>query len=237
MNEIRDVIIPLDFSSGKETMAFLEMINDGIAGAKPYVKIGMELFYAEGAEFVRKIAAMGYHIFLDLKLCDIPNTVKRAMTVLKDLPIDMVNIHALGGETMIKAALEGLTRSDGTRPKLIAVTILTSISQAALNEELGVLGSVEDTCVRLALLAKRAGLDGVVCSAREVLRIHEACGADFLTVTPGVRFSDEDAGDQSRVVTPEDARKWGSDYIVVGRSITRAIDPVKAYNRYCAAFR
>ena len=223
----KDVIIACDFPSAAETLAFL----DRFGGEKPYVKIGMELFYAEGPQIVRQIKARGHRIFLDLKLHDIPNTVKKAMRVLSGLDVDMVNLHAAGTRAMMAAALEGLTRPDGTRPLLLAVTQLTSTDQAALAGELLIPASMEDVVLSYARNAAAAGLDGVVCSPLEAGRVHDNCGAAFLTVTPGVRFADAGQDDQKRVTTPQRARELGSDYIVVGRPITRAADPVAAWER------
>ncbi|MBR3475246.1 MAG: orotidine-5'-phosphate decarboxylase [Oscillospiraceae bacterium] len=228
----KDVIIACDFASGEETLAFL----DRFAGEKPFVKIGMELFYAEGPQIVRQIKDRGHRIFLDLKLHDIPNTVKKAMRVLSGLDVDLVNLHAAGTRAMMEAALEGLTRPDGTRPLLIAVTQLTSTDQAALERELLIPRPMEEVVLAYARNASAAGLDGVVCSPLEAGRVHEACGAGFLTVTPGVRFADGDSGDQKRVATPARARELGSDYIVVGRPITRAADPLEAYRRCVKEF-
>ena len=229
----KDVIIALDFPSRQETLDFLGRFPEG---EKPFVKIGMELYYAEGPDIVREIKARGHKIFLDLKLHDIPNTVKKAMAVLSRLDVDMVNLHAAGTAAMMKAALEGLTRPDGTRPLLIAVTQLTSTDQAALTSELLIEQALPFVVMRYAENAQRAGLDGVVCSPLEAETVHTACGRDFLTVTPGVRFADGDAGDQKRVTTPEKARQLGSDYIVVGRPITQAADPVAAYRRAVEEF-
>ncbi len=223
----KDVIIACDFSSGAETLDFLGRLG----GEKPYIKIGMELFYAEGPPVVRALKERGYKIFLDLKLHDIPNTVKKAMRVLSSLDVDMVNLHAGGTVPMMEAALEGLTRPDGSRPLLIAVTLLTSIDEGRMNGELLIGGKLEDAVMRYAGNAKSAGLDGVVCSPLEAGRVHAVCGASFLTVTPGVRFAEGDMGDQARVTTPERARELGSDYIVVGRPITAAGDPKAAYIR------
>ena len=223
----KDVIIACDFPSAAETLAFL----DRFGGEKPYVKIGMELFYAEGPQIVRQIKARGHRIFLDLKLHDIPNTVKKAMRVLSGLDVDMVNLHAAGTRAMMAAALEGLTRPDGTRPLLLAVTQLTSTDQAALAGELLIPASMEDVVLSYARNAAAAGLDGVVCSPLEAGRVHDSCGAAFLTVTPGVRFADAGQDDQKRVTTPQRARELGSDYIVVGRPITQAADPVAAWER------
>lgn len=223
----KDVIIACDFSSGEKTLEFL----DRFKGRKPFVKIGMELYYAEGPSIVEKIKNRGHKIFLDLKLHDIPNTVKKAMSVLSRLDVDMTNLHAAGGSQMMKAALEGLTRPDGSRPILIAVTQLTSTDSATLRDELLIETPMEETVKRYAENAKNSGLDGVVCSPLEAEAVHRYCGAGFLTVTPGVRFADSDIGDQKRVMTPAEAKKAGSDYIVVGRPITAAEDPVAAYER------
>ena len=228
----KDVIIACDFASGDETLAFL----DRFAGEKPFVKIGMELFYAEGPQIVRSLKARGHRIFLDLKLHDIPNTVKKAMRVLSGLDVDLVNLHAAGTRAMMEAALEGLTRPDGTRPLLIAVTQLTSTDQEALERELLIPRPMEEVVLAYAKNAAAAGLDGVVCSPLEAGRVHESCGAGFLTVTPGVRFAEGDSGDQKRVATPARARELGSDYIVVGRPITRAADPLEAYRRCVKEF-
>ena len=228
----RDVIIACDFSSKEQTLNFL----DKFTGRKPFVKIGMELFYAEGPEIVRTIKERGHRIFLDLKLHDIPNTVKKAMSVLRNLDVDMTNVHAAGTVDMMKAAIEGLTREDGTRPLLIAVTQLTSTSEERMQKELLIGASINDTIVKYAENAKAAGLDGVVCSPLEAEKVHATCGKEFLTVTPGVRFADGDKGDQKRVMTPAEAKKIGSDYIVVGRPITAAEDPVAAYRRCCEEF-
>ena len=223
----RDVIIACDFSSKEQTLNFL----DKFTGRKPFVKIGMELFYAEGPEIVRTIKERGHRIFLDLKLHDIPNTVKKAMSVLRNLDVDMTNVHAAGTVDMMRAAIEGLTREDGTRPLLIAVTQLTSTSEERMQKELLIGASINDTIVKYAENAKAAGLDGVVCSPLEAAMVKEACGVEFMTVTPGVRFADGDVGDQVRVTTPERAKEIGSDFIVVGRPITAADDPVAAYER------
>ena len=228
----RDVIIACDFSSKEQTLNFL----DKFTGRKPFVKIGMELFYAEGPEIVRTIKERGHRIFLDLKLHDIPNTVKKAMSVLRNLDVDMTNVHAAGTVDMMKAAIEGLTREDGTRPLLIAVTQLTSTSEERMQKELLIGASINDTIVKYAENAKAAGLDGVVCSPLEAAMVKEACGKEFMTVTPGVRFADGDVGDQVRVTTPERAREIGSDFIVVGRPITAAPDPVAAYERCLREF-
>ena len=223
----KDVIIACDFPSAEETFAFL----DNFEGKKPFVKIGMELFYAEGPEIVRQIKARGHKIFLDLKLHDIPNTVKKAMRVLSRLDVDMCNLHAAGAAPMMEAALEGLTRDDGSRPILIAVTQLTSTDQQTMERDLLIKEPIDRVVMHYAKTAANAGLDGVVCSPLEAKKVHETCGDGFLTVTPGVRFSDGDRGDQKRVMTPEEARKIGSDYIVVGRPITAAENPVAAYER------
>ncbi len=228
----KDVIIACDFPSAEQTLAFL----DRFTGRKPFVKIGMELFYAAGPDIVRQIKARGHKIFLDLKLHDIPNTVRRAMAVLSNLDVDLVNLHAAGTAEMMKAALEGLTRPDGTRPLLIAVTQLTSTNQEALKQELLIEKPIDEVVMSYAENAKKAGLDGVVCSPLEAEKVHARCGESFLTVTPGVRFADGDRGDQKRVMTPEQAKEIGSDYIVVGRPITQAQDPVAAYERCCREF-
>ena len=228
----RDVIIACDFSSKEQTLNFL----DKFTGRKPFVKIGMELFYAEGPEIVRTIKARGHRIFLDLKLHDIPNTVKKAMSVLRNLDVDMTNVHAAGTVDMMKAAVEGLTREDGTRPLLIAVTQLTSTSEERMQKELLIGASINDTIVKYAENAKLAGLDGVVCSPLEAAMVKDACGKGFMTVTPGVRFADGEVGDQVRVTTPERAKEIGSDFIVVGRPITAADDPVAAYERCMREF-
>lgn len=223
----KNVIIALDFDSREKTMVFLDRFTD----EKPFVKVGMELFYAEGPEVVREIRARGHKIFLDLKLHDIPNTVKKAMTALSALDIDIINLHAAGTAAMMRAALEGLTRPDGTRPLLVAVTQLTSTDQQSMERELLIHAPIEDVVLRYAKNAAQAGLDGVVCSPLEADRIHAYCGTGFLTVTPGVRFVGESIGDQKRVTTPARAKELGSDYIVVGRPITQAEDPVAAYRR------
>ena len=228
----RDVIIACDFSSKEQTLNFL----DKFTGRKPFVKIGMELFYAEGPEIVRTIKERGHRIFLDLKLHDIPNTVKKAMSVLRNLDVDMTNVHAAGTVDMMKAAIEGLTREDGTRPLLITVTQLTSTSEERMQKELLIGASINDTIVKYAENAKAAGLDGVVCSPLEAAMVKEACGKEFMTVTTGVRFAYGDVGDQVRVTTPERAREIGSDFIVVGRPITAADDPVAAYERCMREF-
>lgn len=228
----KDVIIACDFSSKDEVMNFLDKFKD----KKPFVKIGMELFYAEGPQIVREIKARGHKIFLDLKLHDIPNTVKKSMAVLSRLDVDMCNLHASGTAPMMEAALEGLTRADGTRPILIAVTQLTSTSQERMREDLLIDEPIDKVVMHYARNAKDAGLDGVVCSPLEAKKVHDICGDDFFTVTPGVRFADGDIGDQVRVTTPAKAREIGSDYIVVGRPITTAADPVAAYERCCKEF-
>jgi len=228
----RDVIIALDFPTREETLAFL----DRFPGRKPYVKIGMELFYAEGPDIVREIKRRGHQIFLDLKLHDIPNTVGRAMSVLSRLDVDMVNLHAAGGSAMMRRALEGLTRPDGTRPLLIAVTQLTSTDAAALKNELLIDTPMDETVLRYAKNAADSGLDGVVCSPLEAEKVKERCGRSFLTVTPGIRFAGGDAGDQKRIMTPERARDAGCDYLVVGRPITQAPDPAAAYERCVREF-
>ncbi len=228
----KDVIIACDFSSAEQVFNFL----DKFTGRKPFVKIGMELFYAEGPAIVREIKARGHKIFLDLKLHDIPNTVKKAMTVLRDLDVDITNLHAGGTVNMMKAALEGLTRPDGTRPLLIAVTQLTSTDQESMENDLLIHEPIDKVVMHYAHNAKLAGLDGVVCSPLEAEKVHSTCGGGFLTVTPGVRFADGDIGDQKRVMTPAEAKRIGSDYIVVGRPITAAADPVAAYERCVAEF-
>ena len=228
----KDVIIALDFDSKEKTLAFL----DQFTGKKPFVKIGMELFYAEGPSIVREVKARGHKIFLDLKLHDIPNTVKKAMAVLSGLDVDMTNLHAAGTVRMMQGALEGLTRPDGTRPLLIAVTQLTSTDQESMENDLLIKEPIADVVMHYASNAAKAGLDGVVCSPLEAGLVHDKCGANFLTVTPGVRFADGDIGDQKRVMTPAAAKEIGSDYIVVGRPITAAADPVAAYERCIAEF-
>ena len=230
----KDVIIACDFSSAQETFAFLDKFKN--EEKKPFVKIGMELYYAEGPSIVREIKARGHKIFLDLKLHDIPNTVKKAMSVLSNLDVDMTNLHAAGTIDMMKAAIEGLTKPDGTRPILIAVTQLTSTSEERMQQELLINASINDTIVKYAQNTKAAGLDGVVCSPLEAGMVKDACGSGFITVTPGVRFADGEVGDQVRVTTPEKAKEIGSDYIVVGRPITQAEDPVAAYRRCVAEF-
>jgi len=228
----KDVIVACDFSSAAETFAFLDKFTE----EKPFVKIGMELFYAEGPQIVRDIKARGHKIFLDLKLHDIPNTVGKAMRVLSNLDADIVNLHAAGTAAMMKAALEGLTRPDGTRPLLIAVTQLTSTDEQTMRSELLIGRPLDEVVMCYARNAAQAGLDGVVCSPLEAGKVHEKCGADFLTVTPGVRFDDGEVGDQKRVTTPAQAKELGSDYIVVGRPITKAADPVAAYRRCVKEF-
>jgi len=230
----KDVIIALDFSTGKETLAFLDQFKNN--DRKPYVKVGMELYYAEGPSIIKEIKKRGHKLFLDLKLHDIPNTVRKAMSVLSNLDVDMVNVHAAGTIDMMKAAKEGLTREDGSRPLLIAVTQLTSTSQERMQNELLIDEEIDKVVIKYAENADDAGLDGVVCSPLEAGKIHMACGQNFLTITPGVRFADGDKGDQVRVTTPEKAKEIGSDYIVVGRPITQAEDPVAAYNRCVAEF-
>ena len=228
----KDVIVACDFSSAEAVYAFL----DKFEGRKPFVKIGMELFYAAGPEIVKEIKKRGHKIFLDLKLHDIPNTVKKAMSVLSSLDVDITNLHAAGTVNMMKAAIEGLTRPDGTRPLLIAVTQLTSTDQESMENDLLIKEPIDKVVMHYAHNAKLAGLDGVVCSPLEAGKVHDTCGTDFLTITPGVRFADGDIGDQKRVMTPAEAKKIGSDYIVVGRPITAAEDPVAAYERCVAEF-
>ncbi len=228
----KDVIVACDFSSKAQVLAFLDRFPE----RKPFVKIGMELYYAEGPAIVQEIKARGHKIFLDLKLHDIPNTVKKTMAVLSRLDVDICNLHAAGTAAMMRAALEGLTRPDGSRPMLIAVTQLTSTDQAAMEQELLIHAPMEEVVMHYARNAKQAGLDGVVCSPLEAGKVHAACGRDFITVTPGVRFADGDNGDQKRVMTPAAAKAIGSDYIVVGRPITAAADPVSAYARCVAEF-
>ena len=230
----KDVIVACDFDSMEKTLAFLDRFQG--LGRKPFVKIGMELYYAEGPQIVREIKKRGHKIFLDLKLHDIPNTVKKAMAVLSRLDVDICNLHAAGTVRMMEAALEGLTRPDGTRPLLIAVTQLTSTDQAALEQDLWIERPMDEVVMHYAKNAKAAGLDGVVCSPLEAEKVHATCGAEFLTVTPGVRFADGDVGDQKRVMTPAEAKRIGSDYIVVGRPITAAEDPVAAYERCVREF-
>jgi orotidine-5'-phosphate decarboxylase len=228
----KDVIIACDFPTAAQTLTFLDRFPE----RKPFVKIGMELFYAEGPSIVREIKARGHRIFLDLKLHDIPNTVKKAMAVLSGLDADIVNLHAAGTAEMMRAALEGLTRPDGTRPLLIAVTQLTSTDQNALEHELLIDRPMDEVVLAYAENAKNAGLDGVVCSPLEAGKVHRRCGSGFLTVTPGIRFADGEKGDQKRIMTPAQAKLEGSDYIVVGRPITAAADPAAAYARCCAEF-
>ena len=228
----KDVIVACDFSSKQAVMDFLDKFTD----EKPYVKIGMELFYAEGPSIVKEIKERGHKIFLDLKLCDIPNTVKKAMSDLSNLDVDMTNLHASGTIEMMQAAIEGLTKPDGTRPLLIAVTQLTSTSEERMREQLLIDKPLDEVVMHYASNAEKAGLDGVVCSPLEAGKVHEICGKNFMTVTPGVRFADGDIGDQSRVMTPAQAKEIGSDYIVVGRPITAAEDPVAAYKRCVAEF-
>lgn len=228
----KDVIIACDFNSAEETFAFL----DKFTGKKPFVKIGMELFYAEGPQIVREIKNRGHKIFLDLKLHDIPNTVMKAMKVLSNLDVDMVNVHAAGTIAMMEAAIKGLTREDGTRPMLIAVTQLTSTDEERMQNELYINRSLEETVMHYAENAAKAGLNGVVCSPLEAEKVHGVCGKDFVTVTPGIRFADGDAGDQVRITTPARAKEIGSDYIVVGRPITQSEDPVAAYERCVQEF-
>ncbi len=228
----KDVIIACDFSSKEQVLGFLDRFTE----TKPFVKIGMELFYAEGPSIVREIKARGHKIFLDLKLHDIPNTVKKAMSVLRNLNVDMCNVHAAGTIDMMRAAVEGLTREDGTRPLLIAVTQLTSTSEERMRGELLIDATINDTIVKYALNTRQAGLDGVVCSPLEAAMVKQACGEEFMTVTPGVRFADGEAGDQVRITTPARAREIGSDYIVVGRPVTQAADPVAADERCLKEF-
>ena len=228
----KDVIVACDFSSAEATFAFL----DKFTGRKPFVKIGMELYYAEGPSIVKQIKARGHKIFLDLKLHDIPNTVKKAMAVLSNLDVDITNLHAAGATAMMQGALEGLTRPDGTRPLLIAVTQLTSTDQETLERDLLIKEPIDEVVMHYAETAKNAGLDGIVCSPLEAGKVHDRCGKNFLTITPGVRFADGDVGDQKRVMTPAAAKEIGSDYIVVGRPITAAADPVAAYERCIAEF-
>ncbi|MBQ8073312.1 MAG: orotidine-5'-phosphate decarboxylase [Clostridia bacterium] len=230
----KDVIIACDFASREQTLAFLDRFEG--EGRKPFVKIGMELFYAEGPSIVRELRRREHPVFLDLKLHDIPNTVKKAMAVLRDLDVNITNLHAAGTVPMMEAALEGLTRPDGTRPLLIAVTQLTSTDQGAMERDLWIEKPLDQVVLHYAENARKAGLDGVVCSPLEAEKVHAACGAGFLTVTPGVRFADAAADDQKRVMTPAEARRVGSDYIVVGRPITAAADPVAAWRRCVAEF-
>ena len=228
----RDVIVACDFSSKEETLNFLDLFKE----EKPFVKIGMELFYSAGPDIVREIKKRGHKIFLDLKLCDIPNTVEKSMRALSNLDVDMCNLHAFGTKAMMEAALKGLTRVDGSRPILIAVTMLTSTSEERMRDELLIEEPIDKVVMKLAKNTMEAGLDGVVCSPLEAGKVKEVCGKDFLTVTPGVRFADGDIGDQVRVTTPEKAKEIGSDYIVVGRPITKADDPVEAYRRCVREF-
>ncbi len=228
----KDVIIACDFSSRQEVMSFLDNFKD----EKPYVKIGMELFYSSGPSIVEEIKARGHKIFLDLKLHDIPNTVKKSMAVLSNLDVDMCNLHAAGTADMMKAALEGLTREDGTRPLLIAVTQLTSTSEERMRDELLIDKPIDEVVMHYAQNAAKAGLDGVVCSPLEAGKVHEVCGKGFMTITPGIRFADGDVGDQVRITTPAKAKEIGSDYIVVGRPVTAAADPVAAYRRCVEEF-
>ena len=230
----KDVIIACDFDSKEKVFAFLDKFEN--EARKPFVKIGMELYYAEGPEIVREIKRRGHKIFLDLKLHDIPNTVKKSMAVLSRLDVDMTNLHAAGTGRMMEAAIEGLTREDGTRPMLIAVTQLTSTDQESMEKDLWIREPIDQVVMHYAENAKDAGLDGVVCSPLEAQKVHDTCGKSFVTVTPGVRFADGDIGDQKRVMTPAEAKKIGSDYIVVGRPITAAPDPVAAYKRCVAEF-
>ena len=228
----KDVIVACDFASAEQTFAFL----DKFTGKKPFVKIGMELYYAEGPSIVKQIKARGHKIFLDLKLHDIPNTVKKAMAVLSNLDVDITNLHAAGTTAMMQGALEGLTRADGTRPLLIAVTQLTSTDQEAMERDILIKEPIDQVVMHYAKTAKNAGLDGIVCSPLEAGKVHDTCGKEFLTITPGVPFADGDVGDQKRVMTPAQAKLIGSDYIVVGRPITAAADPVAAYERCIAEF-
>ena len=228
----KDVIIACDFPNAQEVLTFLDKFTD----KKPFVKIGMELFYGAGPQIVKEIKNRGHKIFLDLKLHDIPNTVKKSMAVLSNLDVDLCNLHAGGTIRMMEAALEGLTRPDGTRPLLIAVTQLTSTDQESMENDLLIHEPIDKVVMHYAANAKKAGLDGVVCSPLEAQKVHDTCGKDFLTVTPGVRFADGEVGDQKRVMTPAQAKEIGSDYIVVGRPITAAEDPVKAYNRCIEEF-
>ncbi len=228
----KDVIIACDFASAEEVMSFLNLFGE----EKPFIKIGMELFYAEGPEMVRELKRRGHKIFLDLKLHDIPNTVKKAMRVLSRLDVDMCNVHAAGTMAMMQGAIEGLTREDGTRPLLIAVTQLTSTDQEAMERDLLIREPIDQVVMHYAETAKNSGLDGIVCSPLEAGKVHGRCGDEFITVTPGVRFADGDVGDQKRVMTPAAAKEVGSDYIVVGRPITAAADPVAAYRRCVAEF-
>lgn len=228
----RDVIIACDFASAEQTYKFLDQFGD----VRPFVKIGMELYYAEGPAIVRELKRRGHKIFLDLKLHDIPNTVKKSMAVLSRLDVDICNLHAAGTKEMMRAALEGLTREDGTRPLLIAVTQLTSTSEERMHEDLLIQGSIQDCVRHYARCAQEAGLDGVVCSPLEANLVKEACGKEFLTVTPGIRFADGEVGDQVRITTPARAREIGSDFIVVGRPITASENPLEAYQRCLKEF-
>lgn len=230
----KDVIVACDFASAEATFAFLEKFAE--CTRKPFVKIGMELFYAEGPSIVKEIKARGHKIFLDLKLHDIPNTVKKAMAVLSNLDVDITNLHAAGASAMMQGAIEGLTRPDGTRPLLIAVTQLTSTDQETMERDILIKQPIDEVVMHYAETAKNAGLDGIVCSPLEAGKVHDRCGKNFLTITPGVRFADGDIGDQKRVMTPAAAKEIGSDYIVVGRPITAAADPVAAYERCVAEF-
>ena len=230
----KDVIVACDFASAEATFAFLDKFAE--CTRKPFVKIGMELFYAEGPSIVREIKARGHKIFLDLKLHDIPNTVKKAMAVLSNLDVDITNLHAAGATAMMQGAIEGLTRPDGTRPLLIAVTQLTSTDQETMERDILIKQPIDEVVMHYAETAKNAGLDGIVCSPLEAGKVHDRCGREFLTITPGVRFADGDIGDQKRVMTPAAAKEIGSDYIVVGRPITAASDPVAAYERCVAEF-
>ena len=230
----KDVIVACDFASAEATYAFLDKFAN--CTRKPFVKIGMELYYAEGPAIVKGIKERGHKIFLDLKLHDIPNTVKKAMAVLSKLDVDITNLHAAGATAMMQGALEGLTRPDGTRPLLIAVTQLTSTDQETMERDLLIKEPIDQVVMHYAKTAKNAGLDGVVCSPLEAGKVHDTCGKQFLTITPGVRFADGDIGDQKRVMTPAAAKEVGSDYIVVGRPITAASDPVAAYERCVAEF-
>ena len=227
-----DVIIACDFDSAKKTYEFLDLFGD----KKPFVKIGMEIFYSAGPDIVKEIKKRGHKVFLDLKLHDIPNTVKKSMAVLSGLGADICNLHAAGGSAMMRAAVEGLTREDGTRPLLIAVTMLTSTDEETMRRELLIDRPVGEVVESYAKNAKASGLDGIVCSPLEASRVHDVCGRDFITVTPGIRFKEGEAGDQKRIMTPTDARKAGSDYIVVGRPISAADDPVAAYDRCVREF-
>jgi len=228
----KDVIVACDFAGREQVFEFLDKFTD----TKPFVKIGMELFYAEGPQIVRDIKARGHKIFLDLKLHDIPNTVTKAMRVLSNLDVDMTNLHAAGTTAMMEGALKGLTREDGSRPMLIAVTQLTSTDQESMERDILIREPIDKVVMHYAQTAKNAGLDGIVCSPLESGKVHEACGKDFVTVTPGVRFAENDTGDQKRVMTPAEAKRIGSDYIVVGRPITAAANPVAAYERCVREF-